>query len=130
MNYDVIIDSYAWIEYFRGSKEGEIVKNHLEKSRCATPTIVIAELSDKYARDGYKTIETDMNFILSRTAIIELTKDIALIAGKTKNICRRNNPAFGLADAIIYETAKSCNASLLTGDLHFKGFDKVIFLGE
>jgi hypothetical protein len=30
MNYDFVIDSYVWIEYFRGTKRGEIAKNILK----------------------------------------------------------------------------------------------------
>ena len=41
---------------------------------------------------------------------------------------RRSHPNFGLADAIIYETAKSENAPVLTGDEHFKGVENVIYI--
>jgi predicted nucleic acid-binding protein len=41
---------------------------------------------------------------------------------------RKKHPNFGLADVIIYETAKSENAPVLTGDEHFKGVEKVIYI--
>ena len=67
MSCDVVIDSYAWIEYFKGSEYGKKAKEYIENGICATPTIV-------------------------------------------------------------FETAKSENASVLTGDEHFKGVENVIYI--
>ncbi|MDI6708766.1 MAG: type II toxin-antitoxin system VapC family toxin [Candidatus Thermoplasmatota archaeon] len=129
MSYDAVIDSYAWVEYFRGTARGRKAKRYIESGACITPTIVLAELSDKYFREGYKIWERDLNFILAKTTIVELTKDIAVRAGKTKNIQRKNRPDFGMADAIIYETAKQYDTAVLTGDPHFKGLENVIYIG-
>ena len=52
MSYDYVIDSYAWVEYFRGSKEGRIAKDCIENNNCATSSITIAELSEKYKREN------------------------------------------------------------------------------
>lgn len=60
--------------------------------------------------------------------LIDLTKEIAIKAGKTKKEMRRSHPNSGLADAIIFETAKSENAPVLTGDEHFKGVENVIYI--
>jgi len=128
MSCDVVIDSYAWIEYFKGSGYGKKAKEYIENGNCATPTIVLAELSDKYKREGWKFWEEDLEFILAKTKIIDLTKEIAITAGETKKKMRKNHPNFGLADAIIFETAKSENASVLTGDEHFKGVENVIYI--
>jgi predicted nucleic acid-binding protein len=130
MSFDAVIDSYAWIEYFKGSESGRRAEKYIESGNCATPTIVLAELSDKYHREGWKFWEEDLEFILSKTEIIDLTKEIAIKAGETKKKMRRGHPNFGLADAIIFETAKSENASVLTGDEHFKGVENVIYIKE
>jgi len=47
MSYDFVIDSYAWIEYFRGSEGGALARFYIEEENSATPTIVIAEISRK-----------------------------------------------------------------------------------
>ena len=50
----VVIDTYAWIEYFRGTKKGEIVKNYLlSAENVYTPSIVLAEIVRKYIRENY-----------------------------------------------------------------------------
>jgi len=67
----------------------------------------LAELSDKYHREGWKYWEDDLEFIFAKTKIVDLTKEIAIKAGETKKEMRRSHPNFGLADAIIYETAKT-----------------------
>ena len=46
---DYVIDSYAWIEYFKGSKKGQIVLPYIEGGHGLTPLVVIAELSAFYA---------------------------------------------------------------------------------
>ena len=56
-----MIDSYAWIEYFKGSEEGKRAKRYTEKGNCVTPTIVLAELSDKYHREGWKYWEEEVH---------------------------------------------------------------------
>ncbi|HIE32764.1 MAG TPA: type II toxin-antitoxin system VapC family toxin [Thermodesulfobacteriaceae bacterium] len=52
-NCRVVVDSYAWIEYFSGSKAGELVKEYLISASSAyTPSIVLAEIARKYMREG------------------------------------------------------------------------------
>ena len=45
----VVYDSYAWIEYFRGSEKGLKVKELL-RHKGYTPSIVLAEIARKYLR--------------------------------------------------------------------------------
>ncbi|MFH1256937.1 MAG: PIN domain-containing protein [Candidatus Diapherotrites archaeon] len=129
MKFDYVFDSYAWIEYFRGSEKGETVRRLLEESRIATPTIVLAEISDSYGRENHSFLEKDLSFITAKTAVIDLTADIAVLAGKVKNIVREKYKTnFGLADAIILQTARKCAAKVVTGDEHFKNIQNTVFL--
>ena len=46
-----VIDSYAWIEYFMGTKTGEKVKPTIEgQEEKITPTICLAEIYAKTLR--------------------------------------------------------------------------------
>ena len=121
MTFDCVFDSYAWIEYFRGSKKGEKVKKFVENKKGVTPIIVIAELSAKYHKEGWDFWKSDLQFIIAKSVIFDLTLEIASTAGKTRKDMRKEKPNFGLADAIILETGKIINAPILTGDPHFKG---------
>jgi predicted nucleic acid-binding protein len=102
--------------------------NSFGKAFLSKKRFVLAELSDKYHREGWKFWEEDLEFILAKTEIIDLTKEIAIKAGETKKMMRNSHPNFGLADAIIYETAQNVNAPVLTGDEHFKDVENVIYI--
>lgn len=129
MTSDFLIDSFAWIEYFRGTKEGEKVKRLLENFRCFTHTVVIAELSDKYSRENYSFWSQDLQFISENSVLLNLDMQTASEAGKIKQLVRKKyKNKFGLVDAIILATAKKMNAKVVTGDKHFKPLENVEFL--
>ncbi|MBN2067923.1 MAG: PIN domain-containing protein [Candidatus Diapherotrites archaeon] len=129
MSYKYVLDTFAWVEYFRGTQKGETVKKCVEEGACATPTIVIAELSDVYEREKNKYWERDLAFIIYKTTIVNLDQNIATKAGKMKNAIRKKHKAkFGLADAIILTTAQELEAKVVTGDTHFEKLTGIVFL--
>lgn len=124
-----VIDSWAWIEYFRGSGGAhQTLQQCLEEGNAHTPVIVLAELAAFYAREGYPWRDKDFEFIESKSSIAPLTPALAKNAGQTRQVMRREKPKFGLVDAIIFETAKSLRASVVTGDPHFEGLPNTLFL--
>jgi len=132
MSSSVVLDTFAWVEYFRGTKKGKAVDQILKGGANAiTPSIVLAELSDIYHRNNNRFWERDLTFIVARTVIKELSLDIAVKAGEIKNTVRKKyKTKFGLADAIILATAKQFGAVLVTGDRHFKNIGRVEYLGD
>jgi predicted nucleic acid-binding protein len=125
-----LFDTYAWIEYFLGSKEGEIVKELLEKENISTSVISIAELSDKYYREGLiKEWDKRYSYIINKSNILQISLEIAKNVGLSKWKFRKKNKSVGIADSIIFETAKQHNLIIVTGDLHFKDIDNLFFLG-
>ncbi|MBI4044389.1 MAG: DUF4411 family protein [Candidatus Diapherotrites archaeon] len=127
--YRFVLDSHAWVEYFRGTFAGEKVKQIIENGTCFTPTIAIAEISAKYAKENYGFWKNDLQFILENSTPIQLTTEIAETAGRLKNAVRKkykNN--FGLADAVILATARTIKSVVVTGDHHFKPFKNVEFI--
>jgi len=123
----ILFDTYAWIEYFRGSSKAKKVQNYLKSDEILTPTIVLAELSCKAAKENWD-IAKYLEFIKSKSLIITLTEEIIINTG---NLCcetRKQKPHFSLPDAIILTTAIDENSKTLTGDKHFKGLREVEFL--
>ncbi|MEM0172687.1 MAG: type II toxin-antitoxin system VapC family toxin [Thermofilum sp.] len=125
MSYEYVIDAYAWIEYFRGSKLGEVVKRYIEEENSATPTVVVAELSRKLLKEierGVETIEgrrAKLEFVGNITEIVDLSRNIAELSGEI-DVERKNKvKGWGLADSIILATARKANAKVVTGDKHF-----------
>jgi predicted nucleic acid-binding protein len=135
MSYDFVIDSYAWIEYFRGSMRGALVRPYVEEEDSATPTIVIAEISRKLlneileGRETKQGREEKLDFIRTSTFIIELTMEIAKLAGEMDVERRKTVRGWGLSDSIVLATAKKENAKVVTGDKHFADLkDEIIFI--
>lgn len=125
MSYKYIIDSYAWVEYFKGSKQGEMAKEFIESKNSATSVITIAELSEKYEREA-KKFDEDLRFIISQTKIIALNIELALFAGKINNENKKKIKNWGMADSIILATAKMNKISVVTGDEHFRNLNSIM----
>lgn len=114
-----VIDSFAWIEYFVGSEAGEVAKNYIENGDIITPSIVIAELSNKYAKLK-EDFTTKLKFITLKSRIVTLNEDIAVLAGIINVERKKVERRWGLADSIILATARINKASVITGDKHFR----------
>ena len=126
-----LLDTYAWIEYFIGSKNGEIVEELIKTGDVSTSVISISELSDKYYRNGLLSKwNKRFQFILNKSKILSLTLEIAKNSGLRKWNLRKKNKTFGLADAIIYETAIQYNLKIVTGDMHFEKLENILFLKD
>lgn len=126
----VLVDSWAWIEYFKGTLAGEKVKELLENSqdKIIVSTVNIAEVYNSFLRD-YSYPDNDRYAKASRSAmkqrsyICEVDEMIAVDSAKIKH-----EKKLGLGDSIIYATAKREEAKVMTGDPHFRGLNDVIFL--
>jgi len=110
-----LLDSFAWMEYFMGSKKGIKVRDYVEGGESLyTPSICLTEIRSRYLRDQ-KDPTTRIDFIVKRSFIISLDKEIALLAADVKQKHRLHT-----VDSIIYATAQHKNITLITGDQHFK----------
>lgn len=125
MGYNFVIDTYAWVEYFRGSEEGKIAQEYIENENSATSSVTIAELSEKYKREN-KKFDEDFNFILATTKIIDLSSEIALMAGELNYENKKRIKEWGMSDSVILATAKLFNAKVITGDEHFRNLGAVM----
>lgn len=133
-----VIDTYAWIEIFIGSKSGEKAKEILQKTEeTYTPDIVLAEIARKYLREGMKeqtilerltTIEETSNIIpIDKSIAIESAKCYVELMEKAKRIKLKLPSLF---DAIILATSRTLNAKLITGDEHFKDVHETLWIGK
>jgi predicted nucleic acid-binding protein len=124
----VLIDSWAWVEFFAGTEIGEKVKAYVMD---ADQEIVISSinLAEIYrlalARFDEQTAEKRRRAMISRCYLVPVDEEIAVRGAKL-----RHEREWGLGDALIYATAVREGAKVLTGDPHFKGLKDVIFLGR
>ena len=123
----VLIDSWAWIEYFKGSKAGKKAKEIIEnlEERAVISTINIAEVYRWILRlyDEGKA-EEKREAMRQRAFVYDVDEETAVEAAKI-----RHQKNWGLADSIVYATAKRANAKILTGDIDFKDLEGIIFIG-
>ncbi|KAF5430857.1 putative nucleic acid-binding protein, contains PIN domain [Candidatus Methanophagaceae archaeon] len=121
-----MIDSWAWIEYFRGSKAGEQIKGVIEDSeeKMVISTINIAEVYRLILRFYSEDFaEEKIEAMKQRAFVCDVIEEIAVEAAKIKH-----KKKWGLGDSLIYATAKKEGARVLTGDPDFKDVEGVIFI--
>ncbi len=125
-----VIDSYAWIEYFMGTKAGDEVKSIIENSEeKITPTICLAEIYAKTLKvENEELAEKQKIFIKERSVIQPLDEIIAVESAKVQNKLKKEIDGWGLADSIVYATATVKKAEVVTGDQHFKKLKNVVFI--
>jgi predicted nucleic acid-binding protein len=117
------VDTSAWIEFLAGSQLAEAVGNALPApGEWLVPTIVQMELA-KWARRESAAEKAEQLIAFTTTCVVvDLTTEIAIFAAE---ICARHKLA--TADAIIYATALTYEADLLTCDRHFEGLPGVCY---
>jgi len=133
----IVIDAYAWIEFFIGSKQGHEVKEILEEAEeIYTPGTVLAEIARKYIREGVddKTVDARLQVIASASNITNVDVEIALEAVrcyseivKCAKKSKLNTPS--LFDAIVLGTGRSLKSKIVTGDEHFRNLPETIWIG-
>ncbi|WP_349958609.1 type II toxin-antitoxin system VapC family toxin [Rhizobium sp. ZPR3] len=121
-----VVDSSAWIEWLtRGPAVDRLEGEMPLRTECIVPTIVQLELAKWLERERDEDA-VDSFFAYTATCIIAsldttLARRAAEVSAKHK---------LSLADAIIYATAELHDADVLTLDAHFKGLDRVVYLGK
>ncbi len=122
----VLVDSWAWIEYFKGTPSGGKARSYIEgEEKVIVSAINVAEVRLFLLRHKRAEEERLIRFLLSTSFPIPISTEIALQAALTKHEKR-----FGMADAIVLETAKLHDAKIVTGDDDFKGEDAAVYIGE
>ena len=123
----VLVDSWCWIEYLKGSDKGELTRDYIEgEERLLISVINVAEvykflLSNRTIKESKEFLD----FMLKRSFVIPVITQIAVEAAIIKH-----EKKWGLADAIVAATAKLYKVKLITGDSDFKKESDVIYFGN
>ena len=123
----VLIDSWAWIEYWKGSRYAEWAAKFIEGAETAIVSAInLAEIYHAIQRDyDEKTANNKTDTVSKRCFIINLDRQIALESARLKQ-----QHKLGLADSIVLATAKSQNARVITGDKDFKHLQDTIYIAD
>ncbi len=126
---NIVIDSWAWIEFLDGSPLGSKVREMImdDRNKLYTHAVSVAEIMSKERRRD-KDPETAWRAITNTSKIVlgdEIdSKEVGLLHAQVKS--KKKN--FGLADAFVLHTARKVGGKVLTGDLDFKGIPDAILL--
>ena len=121
----ILVDSFAWLELFQGSKKGEKVLRILKENIGQVYTSVLNLYEIKYRVVEIKDINTANEFIKtieSHTNILDVTKDIAMKASEIK----LGRKKMGAVDCIVLASARINGLKILTDDPHFDDVEEAV----
>jgi predicted nucleic acid-binding protein len=128
MNY--VIDTYAWVEYFRGTDKGKKLKSLLEQNhRFFTPVCCIFELRSWALSDSLDFTRI-LNVVRSVSGIEPINDDDWEEAAVVRHKHRKTIKDFGLVDALIVVVQQNRHAKVISGDRHFKTLKNVVYIGD
>lgn len=119
-----VVDSVGWVAYLAGGRMADAYETHLlGQDEIVTPTIVLYEVY-KYLFRELGDEEASLGAAhVAKTRTVPLTDALATAAADV-SITHK----LPMADAIIYATALSEGATVVTSDEHFKGLPDVEFI--
>jgi predicted nucleic acid-binding protein len=131
---NLVIDSYAWVELFLGSRKGEKVSRMIAGAeQVRTPDIVLAEISRKYHRENVddKKTRSRLQTISTTSLVTPIDTEVALEAGRaylelSEKARREKRRSPSLFDAIVLATARAYSSKVVTGDEHFEALPETI----
>src|SRR5271169_3760770 len=110
----LVVDSWAWIEYLRGSKAGRRVEERITQGdELWTSVVSLTEVVSKYRREGL-TDQTAIEAISSLSKLGVPDRDDAIEAGRIHAGVKPGSPNFGLADSLVLGLARKIGGTVLT----------------
>jgi predicted nucleic acid-binding protein len=122
----IVVDTSAWIEWLIGSAAARKIAPHLpQPNDWVVPTIVQLELAKWLTREVGEERADQVIAFTQVCHVVALDTTIALAAAEAVRAHK-----LAIADAIVFATAQSQGASLLTCDGHFKGLPAVTLIDK
>jgi predicted nucleic acid-binding protein len=120
----VLLDSSGWLEYITSDSKADLFSPYLEGQRpVLVPAIVLYEVRKLLLQRQPKTVADLFVSEALRHTVVSVDQEIALAAAVIS--IQYELP---MADALIYATAESHGAEVVTSDSHFKGLPRVTLL--
>ena len=124
-----ILDTYAWVEYFSGTKKGEVVRKLFDdtKNEFLSIECSISELRGWSIREK-KDFGKLYGIVKANSQIETVDLQDWLKAAEIKSEMRRTMSDFGLIDAILVAKQKRYECKVVSGDPHFENLKDVVYL--
>ena len=108
----ILVDSSGWLEFFTEGPLANAYAEHLKRpSDIVTPTVVLYEVYKLIKRQRSEQEAVAAAAQLGKTHVVALTEAIALTAADASLAYH-----LAMADAIVYATALTQGAKLVTSD--------------
>jgi toxin FitB len=117
-----VVDSSGWLEYLTEDSKATAFGHYLEgDASVLLPSIVLCEVYKHLSKQRGRSVAERFMAQVFQRKVIPLDETIAVAAGNLSVEHR-----LPMADAIVYATARVCQAQLVTADTHFRGLPGVI----
>ena len=118
-----VVDTSAWAEWLIGSALGKRMAAEMPvRQAWVVPTIVQLELSKWLLREAGEDHADSVVAHTQTCVVVPLDTPIALLAAELHQRYK-----LATADAIVYATAQTQGADLLTCDAHFEGLPGIAY---
>lgn len=123
----LVVDSFAWLEFFKGGPLAEKILGILERSKGSVYTTT-ANFYEVYYRSseiyGPEKRERNLAVIKANAELLYLSENMAREAGEI-----RLRHGLSAIDAFTLAAARIIGGKVLTGDPHFKEFaGEIVFI--
>jgi len=121
-----VVDSSGWLEFFTDGPLAEEYEGHLaDLHEIVTPAIVLYEVYKRIKRERTEEEAITAAGQIEKTRVVPITAGLALTAADLSIEHR-----LAMADALIYATAVTYDAELITSDPDFASLPGVTFLDK
>ncbi|MEI6500243.1 MAG: type II toxin-antitoxin system VapC family toxin [Armatimonadota bacterium] len=120
----ILIDSSGWLQYFLGDALADTYGAFIEgEEPILVPAVVLYEVYKTLRRQVDEDTADQAALHLTTRKQVPLDAELALAAAE---ISLRHSLPF--ADAVIYATAETHEATIVTSDQHFDGLARVQYI--
>jgi predicted nucleic acid-binding protein len=117
-----LVDSTGWLEYLTEDSKAAAFGHYLEgDASVVVPSVVIYEVYRHLAKHRGRALADRFASQALLRKVIPLDETVALAAANVSLDHRLSD-----TDAIVYATARVCQAQLVTANTHFRGLPGVI----
>ena len=116
-----LVDSSAWLEYFAGTRNAELVADAVEAvDQLLVPSVVVLEVTRRVMRQRGEDAALQVAAVMHQGTIVPLDGALALGAAQL-GVAR----TLSLVDSIIYASARQFGATIWTFDAEFEDLPNV-----
>lgn len=127
-NTDYLVDTSAWIEFFKGSEKGKAVASLLKNAnKTVTSSHCIGELAYWSFVNGYD-FQKMIVILRARSKIVDATTNNWVEAAHKKAQLRPKRKAISLYDTLLLSLQNMTGLIIVTADNDFRGLPNTIML--